>query len=364
MGSDLLLVIVVGTAIVFDFTNGFHDTANAMATSIATRALRPRVAVLLSAVLNFAGAFISIKVATTIAEGIVDSKLLTLDLIFAALVGALLWNLITWSLSLPSSSSHALIGGIVGATLIGVGSEGVKASGLVEKVLVPALIAPVLCGLVAMLGTVVAYRMQASGPTGRTKRAYRFGQIGSASLVSLAHGTNDAQKTMGVITLALVVHGTLEDASAVPFWVKLVAAASIALGTYIGGWRIIRTLGRRLTEIEAPQGFVAEGTSSSVLLASSFFGYPLSTTQVVSGGVLGVGLGKRLASVRWGLAGGMATAWVLTLPAAGLVAAGVYEAVTNLGADVGPIVMAVVAAAGAAGLFVAAQRNAVTARDV
>jgi PiT family inorganic phosphate transporter len=191
------------------------------------------------------------------------------------------------------------------------------------------------------------------------------GRIGTASLVSLAHGTNDAQKTMGVITLALVVHGTLEDASAVPFRVKLVAAASIALGTYIGGWRIIRTLGSRLTQIEPPQGFVAEGTSTSVLLASSFFGYPLSTTQVVSGGVLGVGVGKRLASVRWGLAGGMATAWVLTLPAAGLIAAGVYEAATHLGsANVGPIVMSVIAAAGAAGLFAAAQRNAVTARDV
>jgi PiT family inorganic phosphate transporter len=365
MGSELLLVVVVGTALVFDFTNGFHDTANAMATSIATRALRPRVAVLLSAVLNFAGAFISIKVATTIAEGIVDSKLLTLNLIFAALVGALLWNLTTWALALPSSSSHALIGGIVGATLIGVGSEGVNASGIIEKVVLPGVIAPVLCGLVAMLGTLVAYRMQSGGPSDTTRRGYRYGQIGSASLVSLAHGTNDAQKTMGVITLALVVHGTLEDASSVPLWVKVAAATSIALGTYIGGWRIIRTLGTRLTEIESPQGFVAEGTSTSVLLASSYFGYPLSTTQVVSGGVLGVGLGKRLASVRWGLAGGMAVAWVLTLPMAGVIAAGIYEAATHLGnTDVGPIVMAIITAAGATGLFAAAQRNAVTAADV
>jgi PiT family inorganic phosphate transporter len=196
-------------------------------------------------------------------------------------------------------------------------------------------------------------------------RGFKLGQVASGGLLALAHGTNDAQKTMGVITLALVVHGTLKDASSVPLWVKAAAATSIALGTYIGGWRIIRTLGRRLTEIEAPQGFVAEGTSTSVLLASSYFGYPLSTTQVVSGGVLGVGLGKRLASVKWGLAGGMAVAWVLTLPMAGLVAAGVYEAASHLGsADVGPIVMSAVAAAGAVGLFTAAQRNAVTAADV
>jgi PiT family inorganic phosphate transporter len=365
MGSDLLLVIVVVTAVAFDFTNGFHDTANAMATSIATRALRPKVAVGLAGALNFAGAFISIKVATTIAKGIVDSKVLTLELIFAGLIGALLWNLVTWALSLPSSSSHALIGGLIGATLVGKGASAVQGSGVVEKVLVPAVLSPVICGLAAAVGTFVAYRMHYRGPTDQARRGYRYGQIGSASLVALAHGTNDAQKTMGVITLALVVHGSLHGAFAVPFWVKLVAAASIAAGTCIGGWRIIRTLGSRLTEIEAPQGFVAETSSASVLLASSYFGYPLSTTHVVSGGVLGVGLGKRLAEVRWGLAGSMVAAWVLTLPAAGLVAAACWEATNALGSgNAGPIVMAIVAAAGAAALFFSAQRHAVTSADV
>jgi inorganic phosphate transporter, PiT family len=365
MGSDLLLVIVILTAVVFDFTNGFHDTANAMATSIATRALRPKAAVALAGVLNFAGAFISIKVATTIAKGIVDSHVLTLDLIFAGLVGALLWNLVTWALSLPSSSSHALIGGLIGATIVGKGASAVQGSGVVEKVLVPAVLSPVICGLAAIVGTFVAYRMQRRGPTDRTRQGYRYGQIGSASLVALAHGTNDAQKTMGVITLALVVHGSLHGAFSVPLWVKFVAALSIATGTYVGGWRIIRTLGRRLTQIEAPQGFVAEASSTSVLLASSYFGYPLSTTHVVSGGILGVGIGKRLAEVRWGLAGSMVAAWVLTLPAAGLVAGAIWEGTNALGTgSAGPVVMATVAAAGAVALFAAAQRHAVTAADV
>ena len=369
--SELLLVVVVATAVVFDFTNGFHDTANAMATSIATRALRPRVAVALCAALNFAGAFLSIKVAATISQGIVDQGVLDLRTLFAALVGAIAWNLLTWAAGLPSSSSHALIGGLIGAGLVAGGADAIKGSAIVEKVVAPGVLAPIICGLVAIVGTYAAYRMRERDPADETSRVYRYGQIGTASLVSLAHGTNDAQKTMGVITLALVAHGTLHQSGvenfSVPLWVKVLAAGAIALGTMVGGWRIIRTMGHRLTEIEPPQGFVAEASGASTILASSYFGYPLSTTHVVSGGVLGVGIGKRLAEVRWGLAGRMVTAWVLTLPAAALVAGGVWQAADALsgGGATGYVVMAVVAAALAAMLFAATQRqDAVRAVDV
>jgi PiT family inorganic phosphate transporter len=368
MGSDVLLVVVVVAAVAFDFTNGFHDTANAMATSIATRALTPRKAVLLSAVLNLVGAFLSVKVAATIAEGIVDNTVIRGDagmaLVFAALAGAMLWNLVTWALSLPSSSSHALIGGIVGAVLIAHGTGAIKGDGLVEKVLLPAVLAPIVCGVVAALGTFVAYRMRPGGPTDQSKRAYRYGQLASASLVSLAHGTNDAQKTMGVITLALVAHGTLENADTIPVWVKLVAALAIASGTAIGGWRIIRTLGTRLTEIEAPQGFVAESSSTSVILGSTYFGYPLSTTHVVSGGVLGVGIGKRLSEVRWSLFGTMVLAWVFTIPAAGLVAAAIWQASDAIGSgSTGSVIMAIVSGAAAMALFVTVQGKAKIGSD-
>jgi PiT family inorganic phosphate transporter len=366
--SLLLLILVVATAMAFDFTNGFHDTANAMATSIATKALKPRVAVGLCALLNFAGAFVSIQVAATISSGIVVDGVLDLQTIFAALVGAIAWNLVTWAAGLPSSSSHALIGGLIGAALVAGGSDAVKGSAIVEKVIAPALVAPFVCGVAALLGTFVAYRMQDRGPSEQTRRAYRYGQVGTASLVSLAHGTNDAQKTMGVITLALVAHGSLQqtgEAFSVPLWVKLVAAGSIAAGTYIGGWRIIRTMGHRLTEIEAPQGFVAEASGATTLLASSYFGYPLSTTHVISGGIVGVGIGKRLSEVRWGVAGRMVIAWVLTLPAAALTAAAVWKAANVGGGTAGTVVMAVLAAAASTTLFVATQRRgAVRAGDV
>ncbi|HXP36510.1 MAG TPA: inorganic phosphate transporter [Solirubrobacteraceae bacterium] len=353
-------------ALAFDFTNGFHDTANAMATSIATGALKPRVAVAISAVGNLAGAFISIKVAATIATGIVDTKAITLTLVFAALIGAIAWNLITWALSLPSSSSHALIGGIVGATLAALGSGAVKGHGLVTKVIMPALFSPLIAGLVAVVGTFVAYKLVAAMRSGQARRGYRLGQIGSASLVSLAHGTNDAQKTMGVITLALIAHGDLSSQHfSVPLWVKLGCGLAIALGTYIGGWRIINTMGNRLTEIEAPQGFAAESSGASVILASSYFGYPLSTTHVVSGAVIGSGLGKRLASVRWGKAGQMAGAWILTIPGAALIGAGAWKGADLIGAaDAGPVVIALLAAALAGALYVVTQRTPVHAADL
>jgi PiT family inorganic phosphate transporter len=368
MGSDLLLYLVIAIALAFDFTNGFHDTANAMATSIATRALRPRVAVVLAGILNFAGAFISIAVATTIAKGIVDNSHITLEIIIAGLVGAILWNLATWALSLPSSSSHALIGGLVGATLVGAGSGAVNGTGILEKVVLPALFSPFIAGAVAGVGTFIAYKtIQRIGDRDKhASNGFRIGQIGSASLVALAHGTNDAQKTMGVITLALVVNGNLDPNNfTVPLWVKLACAVAIASGTMIGGWRIIYTLGRKVTDIEPPQGFAAESGGGATLLASTYFGYPLSTTQVVSGAVLGSGVGKKLAAVHWGTAGRMASAWVMTLPIAGVIGAGAYWVATEIGGtDAGAVVLVVLGAIVAALIYAYAQCNPIGAADV
>ena len=324
MGSDLVLILVVVAGVAFDFTNGFHDTANAMATSIATGALKPKVAVILSACLNFAGAFISISVAATIAKGIVNPAVLAgsegLLLVLAALIGAMMWNLITWYFTIPSSSSHALIGGVIGATIVAASTSAVNWHNLVQSVIVPALLSPIIAGVVAFIGVYVAYRMIIRFLGAKdSATGYRFGQIGSASLVSLAHGTNDAQKTMGVISLALIAHGDISATNfSVPLWVKLVCATAIALGTATGGWRIINTMGNRITTVESPQGFAAETASASVILASSYYGYPLSTTQVVTGGVMGAGLGKKLASVHWGVVGQMAGAWVLTIPSAAI----------------------------------------------
>jgi PiT family inorganic phosphate transporter len=314
-----LLIIVVVTALAFDFTNGFHDTGNAMATSIASGALKPKVAVALSASLNLVGAFLSTAVAATIAKGLVQSGLVTLEIVFAGLVGGIVWNLLTWLLGIPSSSSHALIGGIVGAVLAAVGGHGVIWKGLVSTVLIPAAIAPFVAGFVAVVGTWVVYRFV---PESRTDKGFRYGQIGSASLVSLAHGTNDAQKTMGVIFLALISYGAADKSDALPpFWVILSCATAIALGTYLGGWRVIRTLGKGLVEIKSPQGMAAETSSAAVILLSSHFGYSLSTTHVATGSILGSGVGKPGAEVRWGVAGRMAAAWLITLPSAAIVGA-------------------------------------------
>ncbi|HEY1594775.1 MAG TPA: inorganic phosphate transporter [Thermoleophilaceae bacterium] len=364
MGSELLLIIVIAVALGFDFTNGFHDTANAMATSIATRALRPKLAVLLSAALNFAGAFISLKVATTISKGIVDSSHISLNVLLAGLIGAIVWNLTTWFLGLPSSSTHALIGGLIGAAWVADGPSAIQGSGVLGKVILPGVVSPILAGVVAIVATFVAYRCLRRVPDEHGKRGFRYGQIASASLVSLAHGTNDAQKTMGVITLALVVHGSIGQNAAVPTWVVLAAASAIGLGTYIGGWRIIRTMGQRLTRVEPPQGFAAETSGATVLLASSYFGYPLSTTHIVSGAIVGSGLGKRLADVRWGLAGRIALAWLVTLPAAGLVAALVSRGISGLGSGTGAVVVGLLALLLAAALFAMGQRRPVTAQDV
>src|SRR6266511_1841554 len=279
MDADVTLVIVVGTALAFDFTNGFHDTANVVATSISTRAMAPRIAIAYAALLNFAG-----------------------------LIGAIAWNLATWYYGLPSSSSHALLGGVVGSTLAAVGTSAVLADGVFGKILIPAVVAPIVACVVGALAIVCAYRIVGRLRPGSVNRGYRLGQVASGGMLALAHGTNDAQKTMGVITLALVANGTLGADEGVPFWVVVSAASAIALGTYSGGWRIIRTMGTRIIKMDAAQGFSAQGAGAAVILASSHFGFPLSTTQVISGGVMGAGAGKRVSAVRWGVAGNIVAA--------------------------------------------------------
>ncbi|MFB6844483.1 anion permease [Streptomyces sp. NPDC056373] len=358
-----LVAAVIITALAFDFTNGFHDTANAMATSIATGALAPRTAVLISGVLNVVGAFLSTEVARTVSDGIVDDTLVSPGMIFAGLVGAILWNLLTWLIGLPSSSSHALFGGLIGAVWIGAGSHGVDFGKVVEKVLVPALASPVVAGVAALLATHLAYRLTDRAGGDCVIRGFRIGQIASASLVSLAHGTNDAQKTMGVITLTLISAGALGHHAGPPLWVVASAGLAIGLGTYLGGWRIIRTLGKGLTEIRSPQGFAAETASAAVILTSTHLGFALSTTQVASGSILGAGLGRRLAEVRWSVAGRMAVAWAVTLPAAALVGA-LAAALVHHGGDLGTAAVAVGGAALAVGIVLVSRRNPVHARNI
>jgi inorganic phosphate transporter, PiT family len=338
--GDLILYIVVATALVFDFTNGFHDTANAVATSISTRAIPPRLAVAYAAVLNFAGAFISLEVAATVAEDVVEAGAITTTIVFAGLVGAIAWNLITWYFGLPSSSSHALIGGVVGSTLVAVGWDAILGDGILGEVLIPAVVAPIVAFAVGGLGITIAYRLVGALRPGPVSRGFRLGQIISGGMLALAHGTNDAQKTMGVIALALIANGNLAAGSDPPFWVIVSAAAAIALGTYSGGWRIIRTMGTRVIKMDPAQGFAAEGAGSAVILASSHFGFPLSTTQVISGAIMGAGAGKRLSAVRWGVAGNIVTAWVLTLPAAAAIGAATYGVTRLFGTGaIGPVIV-------------------------
>jgi len=333
-----VLVLVVITALCFDFTNGFHDTGNAMATSIATGALGPRTAVAISGVLNFVGAFLSLAVAATIANGLVDTKVVTLTVVAAGLAGGIIWNLVTWLFGIPSSSSHALIGGVIGSVIAASGGSAVLWHGLVSKVILPAVFSPIIAALVAATGTYLLYRISRSMTEGARKHGFRIGQIGSACMVSLAHGTNDAQKTMGVITLALIANGTLAAKSNAPIWVIVCCALAISAGTYIGGWRVIRTLGKGLVEIESPQGMAAESASAAIILLSSSFGYSLSTTHVATGSIIGTGLGKRGAEVRWNVAGRMATAWVFTLPSAALVGAGAEALAHGIGGTLGVVV--------------------------
>ncbi|MFB6841467.1 anion permease [Streptomyces sp. NPDC056361] len=358
----LLLAIVVVTALVFDFTNGFHDTANAMATTISTGALKPKTAVAMSAVLNLVGAFLSVEVAKTISGGIINEEGIRTEVIFAALVGAILWNLLTWLLGLPSSSSHALFGGLIGAAVMSAGWSAVNAPTIVTKVLIPAVAAPIVAGLAAMLATRLTFKIGAKTDEKHTAKGYRVGQIASAGLVSLAHGTNDAQKTMGIITLALVTQGVVSPGSNPPLWVVVSAGVAIALGTYLGGWRIIRTMGKGLTDLKPQQGFAAQTSAATVILASSHLGFSLSTTQSCSGAVMGAGLGRKGGVVRWSTATRMFVAWGLTLPAAGLVGAGA-EFLTKQGTW-GIAAVAVLLVAGSAVIWALSRRKPVDQHNV
>jgi PiT family inorganic phosphate transporter len=364
VNSDVILVLVVITALAFDFTNGFHDTGNAMATSIATGALPPKVAVALSGVLNLVGAFLSFSVAATIASGLVDTTKVTLIVVFGGLAGGIAWNLFTWLAGIPSSSSHALIGGVVGATIAASGGSAVKWHGLVSKVVLPAVLSPPIAGVIAVTGTYLVYRLTRNVNDKARSHGFRWGQIGSASMVSLAHGTNDAQKTMGIITLALITHGTVASGSKAPTWVIVSCALAISLGTYLGGWRVIRTLGKGLVEIESPQGMAAEAASAATILLSSHYGYSLSTTHVATGSILGSGVGKKGAEVRWSVAGRMATAWVFTLPSAALVGAGAYEIAHEIGGDLGAAVLFALLLVLGGGIYLASRRSAVSAKNV
>ncbi|GAA4552701.1 inorganic phosphate transporter [Pseudonocardia xishanensis] len=362
MALTVMVVVVVLAALVFDFTNGFHDTANAMATSIATGALQPRVAVAIAGALNLVGAFLSVEVAKTISGGLVDEALINPVVIFAGLVGAIVWNLVTWFLGLPSSSSHALFGGLIGATWVAGGSGAVHFQAVVNKIVLPAVLSPVVAAGIAMVATYLAYRVTARAEPGVVSRGTKVSQTVSASMVALAHGTNDAQKTMGVITLTLVTAGILAPGSAPPFWVVLTAGLAIALGTYAGGWRIIRTVGTRLSDIRPVQGFAAETTSAAVILTSTHLGLPLSTTQVCTGSIFGAGAGRRLASVRWGVVGRILVAWCCTLPSAAAVgAAASWLAATG---PVGVLVVGLTGAALALGIYRVSRRTAVTADNV
>jgi PiT family inorganic phosphate transporter len=367
LDNDLILVIVVATALAFDFTNGFHDTANVVATSISTRAMSPNIAVGYAAILNFVGAFLSLEVAATIASGIVNAGEITELIVFGGLIGAITWNLITWYFGLPSSSSHALIGGVVGAAFVAKGPDAVQWNGLVGKVAAPAVVAPLLAFAVAGIAILVLYRIVGRLRPGPVTRGFRAGQVISGGLLALAHGTNDAQKTMGVITLALIANGHLSEGADPPTWVVAGAASAIALGTYTGGWRIIKTMGSRILKMDTAQGFAAQGGGAAVILAASHVGFPLSTTQTISGGVIGAGAAKRVSAVRWGVAGNIAVAWVLTLPAAAVIGAATYGFTRIFGTgSVGPVVVSVMIIAAVVVVFARRVRrgSVITAAEV
>ncbi|MEN3301968.1 inorganic phosphate transporter [Pseudonocardia sp.] len=322
MSVELIAVLVViVVAVGFDYTNGFHDAANAIATSVSTRALSPKAALLMAAVMNLFGAFLGTSVASTVGSGIIQAPqgLSGLIVVLCALIGAIIWNLITWYFGLPSSSSHALIGGLVGAALASANT--VKWGGVLEKVIIPMLVSPVVGFLLAGIVMIaLLWIFKDSRPT-KVNRGFRLAQTVSAAAMALGHGLQDAQKTMGVIVLALVVGG-FHQGTDVPWWVILISAGALSAGTYSGGWRIMRTLGRRIIDLDPPRGFAAEATASAILYTTAFvFAAPISTTQTITSAILGVGATKRLSAVRWGVAGNIAVAWVLTLPAAGLCAA-------------------------------------------
>jgi PiT family inorganic phosphate transporter len=360
----LLLSIVIVVALAFDFTNGFHDTANAVAPTIATGALKPRTAVAMSSLLNLVGAFLSLKVAATIASALVAQNLVTLPVIFAGLIGAICWNVTTWYFAIPSSSSHALIGGVIGAMLVLAGGHSVLWSGLFSKVIIPAGLAPLIALVAAAVALIAARRLTRKVDANTSSMGFRLGQIGSSSLLSLAHGTNDAQKTMGVVTLALIANGTLRADASTPWWVVVACAVAIGLGTMFGGWRIIRTMGKGFTNLTPQQGFAAQIASSAVILTSSHMGLPLSTTHVATGSIVGVGAATPQQAVRWKLVGNVALAWLITLPCAGLAGAAAYFVSHAIGGTFGVVVLAAIAATYLAIIFKMSRRSVVNSSNV
>lgn len=364
IATIVVVVLVIATALIFDFTNGFHDTANAMATSIATGALKPKTAVIAAGTLNLVGAFLSTEVAKTISGGIINEQAVTIlpEFIFAGLVGAIVWNLLTWLVGLPSSSSHALLGGLVGAVVVGAGVQGVNFLAVLAKVLIPALISPVIAGLASFIAVKLIYLVVRKLDEKYVEDGFRHGQTITACLVALSHGTNDAQKTMGIITLTLIAVGAQASGTGPQLWVVFICGFAIALGTYTGGWRVIRTLGKGLTEINTPRGFAAEASSAATILVSSYLGFALSTTQVCSGSIIGTGLGKRGNKVNWGVAGRMVIAWLVTFPASGLVgAAACALARTGMG---GTVAVAIIGLGVALAIFRLSKRNPINSANV
>jgi len=361
--TELFVVIaVILVALIFDFTNGFHDSANAMAGPIATGALKPRTAVIIAAVLNLVGACLSTEVAKTISGGLFDDELITASIILAGLVGAIIWNLLTWLLGLPSSSSHALFGGLIGAVVVGAGFASVNGWVIVSKVLLPAIVAPVVAGVAAALATVLAYRITRRTPSADSKTGFKYGQAFTASLVALAHGTSDGQKTMGVITLVLITANLQASGSGPQPWVILAAGLAIGLGTYSGGWRIMRTLGKGVVEIETQQGAASGAASTATILASAHLGFGLSTTHVATGSILGSGVGRRGAQVRWSVARKMVFAWLLTLPGAGLVG-GLAALVANFG-TAGVVALLLLLAAACIAIWALSRQHRVSHHNV
>jgi PiT family inorganic phosphate transporter len=344
VNSDFVIAIVVASALAFGFTNGFHDTFDVIATAISTGAAAPQVAIAVVAALNFAGAFLSLEVARTIAHDVIEAELITPSVVFAGLVGAIAWNLATWWRGLPSSSSHALIGGVVGATLVAAGTKGLDGAGLLGQVLLPALVAPALAFAVALAAIAMAYRLFGARRPGSVTRGFRYAQIGSSGLLALAHGANDIQKTTGVITLALIANGSLGADASPPAWATLAAAVALALGTYSGGWRMLRTVGTRVIKMDAAQAFSAQGSGAVVILLATFLGFPISTTHAINGGVVGAGATQRLSAARWGIAGNIVAGWLLTLPVAAAIGAAAYGAMRIFGTGaLGPALLTAVA---------------------
>jgi inorganic phosphate transporter, PiT family len=360
--TELFVVItVIAVALIFDFTNGFHDSANAMAGPVATGALKPRTAVILGALLNLVGACLSTEVAKTISGGFFDDALITVPMILAGLVGAIIWNLMTWLFGLPSSSSHALFGGLIGAVVVGAGLASVNGWVIVSKVLLPAIVAPLVAGIAAVWATRLAYRITRKTPSVHSNTGFKYGQAFTASMVALAHGTSDGQKTMGVITLVLIAANLQASGTGPQLWVIIAAGIAIGLGTYSGGWRIMRTMGKGIVEIETPQGAASGAATSATILASAHLGFGLSTTHVSTGSILGSGVGRG-AEVRWSVASRMVFAWFLTLPGAGLVG-GLAALLADQGV-VGVIALVVLLAGVCLVIYVLSRRHRITHANV